>query len=626
MKKSTLKIKLLFVLLLTIGFIMLGRTNYSYCANEETFTMNAKINPIYEDVLSEKEKEYIKDELNTLSNGKKYKSSINNTYNATTYTSYGTLVNAVKSNMVKRNNQFIFIWKEKKLYNNSSFANFIGKLALDATSEKYAKTSDEGNYLRLHFTGWGYQNVSWKYDKKTKYYTYTVPLRMTYYTTASQEAELNKVVNEYVTSYKNSGTKSKYQIIYDFNNYVCDNLTYDYTNLNNDYYDLKYTAYAALINGTAVCQGYASLYYKLLDNMGINNTVVTSNQMNHIWNLVEYNGKWYHIDTTWNDGSDKAPYTNYFLWGKSDYPADHKYSDVTVNWKETTPKYNIAYRGIGLDESAKVSSFTATPFDKANPTLNWKVPTGVGGIDILDADTNKLLGHFTNTQTSMPFPNVIIGKIYNFEIYTWKLVNGKEQYSAPTKLTVFTKPNAVTGVRATSAGVNYITIAWNKYPKTNVAGYKIYKYNPSKKKYEYCKKTTSTSCKVTGLKTLNNYMFRVVAYLNVNGKEYNGKDTALLKTGTSTKVPSISKLSTKKKKVTISWKKVSGVSRYEIYMKTSSKGSYKKIKTATSKTTKYTKSKLKKGEKCWVKIRTYRTVNGKRVYSPYSKVKSIKVK
>ena len=139
---------------------------------------------------------------------------------------------------------------------------------------------------------------------------------MTYYTTASQEAELNKVVNEYVTSYKNSGTKSKYQIIYDFNNYVCDNVTYDYTNLNNDYYDLKYTAYAALINGTAVCQGYASLYYKLLDNMGINNTVVTSNQMNHIWNLVEYNGKWYHIDTTWNDGSDKAPYTNYFLWGK----------------------------------------------------------------------------------------------------------------------------------------------------------------------------------------------------------------------------------------------------------------------------------------------------------------------
>ena len=59
-----------------------------------------------------------------------------------------------------------------------------------------------------------------EYDKKTNYYKYTVPLIMTYYTTASQEAELNKVVNEYVTSYKNSGTKSKYQIIYDFNNYV----------------------------------------------------------------------------------------------------------------------------------------------------------------------------------------------------------------------------------------------------------------------------------------------------------------------------------------------------------------------------------------------------------------------
>lgn len=84
MKRNQIKIKLLIVLFLTLSFIMLGRTNCSYCTDEGTFEMKAQINPIYENVLSQKEKEYIRDELNSIGKGKKYNSSINNTYNATT--------------------------------------------------------------------------------------------------------------------------------------------------------------------------------------------------------------------------------------------------------------------------------------------------------------------------------------------------------------------------------------------------------------------------------------------------------------------------------------------------------------------------------------------------------------
>ncbi len=625
MKRNQIKIKLLIVLFLALSFIILGRTNCSYCTDEGTFEMDAKINPIYEDVLSKEEKEYIKEELNKEETVKERSRSNNlvNTYDATTYTSYSKLVNAVKSNMVKRKTKITFVWKQKKYYSEYSYSSFIEDVLVEAMSEKYAKTSDEGNYLRLHFGGHG-GNFITRYDKKTKYYTYTTTINVKYYTTANQEAQLNKIVNDYIKSYKNTGKKSKYQIISDFNDYVCNHVTYDYTNLNNSNYLLKYTAYAALVKGTAVCQGYSTLYYKLLDNMGVKNTVVTSNQMNHIWNLVEYNGKWYHVDTTWNDGENKAPYTSYLLWGRYDYPTDHNYSDVTVNWGQSTPSYTLAYHGINVDSNVKVNDFTATSFEEANPTLNWIVPTGVDGVVIRDADTTKVVGKFTNAQTSMPVSNVIKGKEYNFEICTYKVISGEEQYSIPTKLTTFTIPNAVTGFKASSAGYNYVTLAWNKY--STVTGYKIYKYNPSTKKYEYCKRTTATSCKVTGLKTASNYSFRVVAYLKVNGTEYNGKNSVVLTTGTSTKVPAISKLSTKKKKVTINWKKVSGTTGYEIYMRKGTKGSYKKIKTAGSKTVKYTKSKLKKGTKYYFKIRTYRTVKGKKVYSSYSKVKSIKVK
>ena len=56
-------------------------------------------------------------------------------------------------------------------------------------------------------------------------------------------------------------------------------------------------------------------------------------------------------------------------------------------------------------------------------------------------------------------------------------------------------------------------------------------------------------------------------------------------------------------------------------MSTSKNGKYSKIGTVKgNKTFKYTKSKLKKEKKYFFKIRTYRTVAGKKVYSSYSRI------
>lgn len=70
------------------------------------------------------------------------------------------------------------------------------------------------------------------------------------------------------------------------------------------YYDktlTKYTAKELLLEGTAVCQGYASAYYYLLGYLGIPVGLVRSSEMGHIWNAVYINGHWYHVDTTWDD-------------------------------------------------------------------------------------------------------------------------------------------------------------------------------------------------------------------------------------------------------------------------------------------------------------------------------------
>lgn len=64
---------------------------------------------------------------------------------------------------------------------------------------------------------------------------------------------------------------------------------------------LVYTAYGAFVNGDAVCQGYALAYKLLLDKCGIDSTLVSSEAMNHVWNLVKIDNNWYHVDVTWDD-------------------------------------------------------------------------------------------------------------------------------------------------------------------------------------------------------------------------------------------------------------------------------------------------------------------------------------
>lgn len=79
-----------------------------------------------------------------------------------------------------------------------------------------------------------------------------------------------------------------------------------------------------------------------------------------------------------------------------------------------------------------------------------------------------------------------------------------------------------------------------------------------------------------------------------------------------------------KKSIKITWTKVSGTTKYQIYMSTKKKSGYKKIKTASAKSSTYTKGKLKKGKRYYFKVRSCKKVGGKYYYSAFSAVKSIK--
>ena len=104
--------------------------------------------------------------------------------------------------------------------------------------------------------------------------------------------------------------------------------------------------------------------------------------------------------------------------------------------------------------------------------------------------------------------------------------------------------------------------------------------------------------------------------------------TTSAKAVTKPKSAKFKKVKSAKKAVSVQWKKVGGVKGYQVQVATDKK--FKKNKKTVTikkqKTTKTTVKKLKAKKKYYVRVRTYKIVNGKKVYSSWSKVKSVKTK
>ncbi len=91
--------------------------------------------------------------------------------------------------------------------------------------------------------------------------------------------------------------------------------------------------------------------------------------------------------------------------------------------------------------------------------------------------------------------------------------------------------------------------------------------------------------------------------------------------------PKISSIKAKKRAAVVKWKKVPGANGYYVYRSTAKKAGYKKVKTLKgASAVSYTNKKLITGRKYYYRIAAYKKVKGMTVTSPYSAVKSVRVK
>ena len=160
------------------------------------------------------------------------------------------------------------------------------------------------------------------------------------------------------------------------------------------------------------------------------------------------------------------------------------------------------------------------------------------------------------------------------------------------------------------------------------SGYRIYRSTKKNSGYKYLKQLSSKTASYTNkkLKSGKTYYYKVRAYSDVFGDRYYGSYSASLKSGTRPAKPRVT-VKRSGRRLKIKYKKISGASGYRIYIRTGKKGKYKRVKQYTSgKKVSYKSKKLKRKKTYYVKVRAYKTINGKKYFGSYSKAKKVKIK
>lgn len=145
-------------------------------------------------------------------------------------------------------------------------------------------------------------------------------------------------------------------------------------------------------------------------------------------------------------------------------------------------------------------------------TLTWSKAAGANLYKVYEYNsakkTYKHLGNTTATKYTISSLKPVT--TYSYVVKSCKKVDKKETYGALSSVvTVKTKPAQVTGLKATATDYA-VTLTWSK--AAGAAGYNVYSYDASSKKYTKVTSTTGTKTVIYNLALNKTYNYCVEAY------------------------------------------------------------------------------------------------------------------
>lgn len=161
----------------------------------------------------------------------------------------------------------------------------------------------------------------------------------------SMQTRLDEALNNAVEKIELMNPLSNYDKLICIYEYLQDNVSYDSKELDvckvlrRDVNPLSHNAYGALVNHTGVCDGIASAFSLIAQNMGFDCTSINgkaafreSGFTEHAWNIIKVSDNFYHVDATWdiNHKEQSGDYSYEYLCISDDSASrDHEW-DVTA--------------------------------------------------------------------------------------------------------------------------------------------------------------------------------------------------------------------------------------------------------------------------------------------------------
>ena len=489
----------------------------------------------------------------------------------------------------------------------------------DSALEHTRSNGTGGDYLRWQGGKYFYY-PGFSYRDNGSYITFTMYFQTNWFTTAQQEATLSSYIKGTLLPQLALDGKSTYQKVQAIYDWITRNVRYDYANLGNDSYLLQYTAYAAVINRTAVCNGYASLFYRLANDAGIDCRFITGTAGGyHAWNIVRMdNGKYYCLDATWDEGQTNY---RYFLKGTTEFGQDHTVitdENNTYFWNQYPVSATDFDPNAPLPPAAP--TVTMTYSDSGKPKLTWNAVSGATSYRVFRSESRgtgySLLG--TTTATSYTNTGAAVGKTYYYRV---KAVNsvGTSGYSNIVSGKAKTAAPAAPSVTAGNSSTGKPQLTWKAV--SGAVKYEVYRSTRQNSGYSLLGTTTSTSYVNTGASTGTTYYYRVKA-VNRNGMASGYSNIVSGKAkAAAPAAPSVTAGNSSTGKPRLTWKAVSGATSYRIYRSENRGTGYSLLGTTSS--TSYVNTGAAAGKTYYYRVKA---VNRDGMASGYSNIVSGKAK
>ena len=497
----------------------------------------------------------------------------------------------------------------------------------DKAQDHIRGSGTTGDYLLWQYGGISY---SFSYSEKGREYEYDITYKPNekysntiWYTTAAQEKWLSDYINGTMRPQLALDTKTTYQKVEAIYDWITEKVRYDYSHLNNNSYLLQFTAYAAVRNRTAVCQGYANLLYRLANDAGIDCRIITGG--NHAWNIIQMNdGKYYCMDATWDEGKNSY---SYFLKGLPEFSKTHTPETDPYNtpyWTSYVSKMsNTDYNSAFAAAPANVTMRTAAVSGK-DIVVTWQQAAGAARYKVFRKDPVNTGWKVVATVSGLSYTdkNATAGVKYS---YTVRGVNtdgalspGFDRTGVSAMVPKAAAPANVTlgSAKAVSGGIQ---VTWQA--ASGAAKYNVYRKDASNTRWVVIGTVTGTSYTDKTVKAGVTYTY------TVRGVSADGKTLSpgYNKTGVSATMPTVSAapanvtLGSAKAVsggIQVTWQAASGAAKYKVYRKDAVNTKWTVIATVTG--TSYTDKSGTAGTKYSYTVRGV-AADGKTLSPGYNK-------